>query len=175
MANDFEMLKRAIEDSGRVQEYRPSTYDELKEYYKNEYGERGWIGAYAQAVTGSERKSGGKYLAARRSIEKYEKGMNKTSVYASGEKVQAISSKIPVKQEVNVPIKLTIVGKQGEIKNGVRTTSDRTINMSISPETATKIVKGKGGWSDIWDDYGVNDELFEDGDYKYEAESVTAA
>jgi len=50
------------------------SYGELKDFYQDKFGQKGWIGGLAQAITGSDARSGKEYLAARRSIERYEKG-----------------------------------------------------------------------------------------------------
>lgn len=64
-----------------------NTYTQVRDYYKDKVGERGYIGAMAQAISprqaGVKAKDDKPYLAARRSIERYEKGQFKNIANAA--------------------------------------------------------------------------------------------
>lgn len=74
----------------------PTSFAEIKEGLIEKHGTRGWIGAYAQAVTGSDKRSGKEYNAARRSLERYETGQYKTlKKYGAPAQVEKVGQTLP--------------------------------------------------------------------------------
>jgi len=113
-----QLLQNAV-DSKMVPVYMTS-YTQIKDYLQDKHGAKGWIGAMAQAVTGSEKRSGKGYRAARRSIERFETGQQKSTGYAKkmpdvGKTLPPIGKKLPGNS-----ITVTVKGKQYEGSKGGR-------------------------------------------------------
>ena len=106
MTMDRGKLERAVE--GKWRDVHARSYEEAKEHLKDVYGAKGWIGAMAQAVTGSATRSGKEYSAARRSIERFESGQYKSSRYAQkAASVVVVDRRLPGNQ-----MTITVKGKQ---------------------------------------------------------------
>ncbi len=106
-------LREAVD--GKWVNIYASNYAQVKEQLQDQEGQRGWIGAMAQRVSGSESRSGKAYLAARRSIERVEKGQFKESRRYSpemarvGRTLPPIGKKLPDNQ-----ITITVNGEHAD-------------------------------------------------------------
>jgi hypothetical protein len=90
-----EKLLRDAVESKMVPVYMTS-YSDVKDYLQDKHGQKGWIGALAQAYSGSDRKSGKEYKAARRAIERYETGQNKSMKKYSGKNAEVGKTLPPI-------------------------------------------------------------------------------
>ncbi len=79
--------------SQRTPVYR-ATYGDVRDYYVKQYGEKGYRGALAMALSGAESKKDKAYLAARRSIERVEKGQYKGFAAKYAAKVPEVGQKL---------------------------------------------------------------------------------
>jgi hypothetical protein len=108
---DRDKLQAAV-DSKWVPVYA-SNYSQVKDALQDKHGQRGWIGALAQQLSGSEKRSGKEYLAARRSIERYETGQFKSMKKYSPEMAKVGKSLPPIGKALpNNQINITVNGKQ---------------------------------------------------------------
>lgn len=176
MANDPELLRNAIANSSDTTPVFATSYNDVREYYQDNYkklGYRSWIGAYATALTGQSR--GKEYRAARRSVEMYESGRQKTSVYAKEEKATAVGAQLPpVAYELKGnSITISIDGDQKDIRGGVETSQPRHIDVTFRGNDARQFVLNPT-WADVWEEWGVPEELAEDGDYEVAVSRVSA-
>jgi hypothetical protein len=166
------MLQETV-DSKFVPVYM-TNYDQVKDYYQDQYGDRGWIGKMAEAVAGRNTSVPAKqdkpYLAARRSIERYEAGKFK-SMKTYGGKMAGVGRSLPPigKTLPGNEIKITVRGTQNEGKSGTR---DRNISVTFKGSDAYSFANNPT-YADIWNEYGVNPDLFEEGDYAIEVEAVS--
>lgn len=173
MASREEQLTRAAH--GAATPVYMTTYSEQREYYKDKYGQRGYIGAMASAYAGTTDKKSLEYKAARRSIERIEKGQykgfGKTSQYRA--KVPEVGKQLPPTSYTpkQSEIKVKVTGKQSDGHGGTR---DRTVEVSLSGPSAYAFVNSPQ-YTDVWDAYGVDEDLFESGDYELEVETVTVS
>lgn len=161
-----QMLQRAV-DSKLTPVYM-NTYNQIKDYYQDTHGQRGWVGAMAQALTGSSTKSGKEYKAARRSIERFETGQNK-SMKKYGAKMPSVGRSLPAigKRLAGNAITITVHGSQdGKQHKGTR---NRKIEVTFTGARAQEFADSPT-WDDLWDEYGA--DLGDDSDYAIDVESV---
>lgn len=160
------MLHRAVES--KLTPVYMNTYDQIKDYYQDTHGQKGWIGAMAQAVTGSTAKNGKEYKAARRAIERFDSGQNK-SMKKYGAKMPSVGRSLPAigKRLAGNSITITIQGTQpGKHHKGTR---DRKIEVTFTGPRAQEFVDAPD-YDSIWDEYGV--DLGDDSDYAVEIYAV---
>jgi hypothetical protein len=166
-------------------------YNEVKQSYQDKYGQKSWIGKYVESLglrtVGVKSKDDKPYLAARRSIERFEKGKQSSSTYA--DKETADKAGIKLGAILHVPkqntINIVVHGTTKELRNGKMVDVHHSpIKASFSGSDAVAFVNevynpgssgtGMNAYQMIWDDYGVDYDLFEDGDYELEVGSVSA-
>ena len=122
-----EMLQQRVQ----AQTFTPiyaTTYDQLKDYYQGVEGQRGWIGALAQALSGSANRSRSnkEYAAARRAVERYEKGQHKSLSKKYSDQFKTIGRKLPpVGYRPPKKIKITFQGRV-QVSGGRRKKDSRT-------------------------------------------------
>lgn len=171
MSDRDDMLREAV--VGKMVDVHMTTYEQVKDYYQDKAGARGWIGAMAAALSprqaGVSAKQDKGYSAARRSIERLEKGQFKNmrkyspQMAAVGKTLPPIGKKIP-----GDAITITVKGEQREGKKGTRS---RNITVTFKGADAYSFADNPS-YGDIWDEYGVDSELFEDGDYAIDVYAV---
>lgn len=93
MSEDGGLLQRAVDS--KFEPVYASTYEEVKDALQDKHGQRGWIGAMAQQMAGSEGRSGKPYLAARRAVERHETGQYKNWKQDYGGKISEIGKSLP--------------------------------------------------------------------------------
>lgn len=166
--DEMGMLQSAVDR--HTQPIHMAHYEQLKDYYKDKYGARGWTGAMAQALTGSEKRSGKEYLAARRSIERHETGQYGKFGKGYSAKIPEVGKQLPPigKDVPGGQLTLTVKGTQGDGKGGTR---ERTITVTFKGPSAYSFANDPS-YTDIWGEYGVDEGLFEDGDYAIDIYSV---
>src|SRR6266496_1135032 len=152
-----------------------SGYTDVREAYRAKYGEKTWIGKYIDALglrtSGVKAKDDKPYLAARRSIERAEKGVNKSSSYASTKEANKAGEKLPpISRAPKGDVTLHIKGNQKTGKGGTR---ERNITVKMSGDEAYTWVNNPT-WETMWDygDYGY--AFDEDGEYALTEVSITA-
>lgn len=148
-----------------------ATYDQLRDYYKDNFRSDQWIGAMAQAVSGSDKRSGKEYKAARRSIERHESGQYKgfKPVYVSG--FQAAGMKLdPISRNPKGGmVSITVHGNQYD---NVPSHKGRNINATFGGSEAYAFANNPS-YEAIWNAYGVHPEYFEEGSGEMEIVSVS--
>ncbi len=87
-----------------------STYGDVRDIYREKYGKKEYIGQMALALSGASSKKDKAYLAARRSIERVEKGQYKGFAAKYAAKVPEVGEQLPVqsyqpKGDVTITIK----------------------------------------------------------------------
>lgn len=120
---DREKLRDAV--AGKFVPIFMTSYADIKDYYQDKHGAKGWIGAMAQAVSGAETRSrkDKPYMAARRAVERFESGQNKSmKKYGTASKMEAIGKTLPpIGQKLpGNTITITIKGKQSDGSKGGR-------------------------------------------------------
>lgn len=92
-----------------------TSYQDIKEGLIEKHGRKNWIGAYAMTVSGASSKKDKEYKAARRSIERFEKGQFKTlKNYGTAPQLAKVGKTIPpVAHMPPGSIKITLRGMQG--------------------------------------------------------------
>ena len=181
MANSDDMLRQAIDRSDNVKDRYATNYEDVKEAYREKYGERQWKAEYVKGLgLRSENvrlaKQDKQYQAALRSIQLYESGKNKSSFYANSAYAQVAARRehiVTGKELKGSSITLDIKAKQGDIRGGVRTTQDRYIRISISGSKAQQFVLNPN-WETVWDTYGLDYDFAEEGDYSLDVYAVSA-
>ena len=170
---DKSPLQRAID--GATNPVYPSSFAEIKEGFREKYGDRGWIGKLAAVYTGAT--SGKEYGAARRAIERVNTGQYKDfkkAEYRSG-LVEAGKQLDPIRRDVpGQGLVLTVNFTAPEDKGHSKRAREFTI--SLDYVTATEFVADPNYdfLFDEWFDGGA-DAYGEDGDYEAENVQVTAA
>lgn len=161
MANKQELLTNAITDAG----LRDYSYDQIKEYYQDKYGQRHWISEYSKAIA---KDTGGNYRSIARSIQRFDSGQYKSSKYTTDTNATKISRQ-EVLPSLRDTVSLTMQGKQSDIRGGTMTEGDRTIKLTVqfSGDNPT--------WEDVWNDYEWDYDIAEDSEYQFSAYSVVAA
>lgn len=159
-------------------------YGEVKQAYQDKYGSKNWIGKYIESLglrtPGVKAKDDKPYLAARRSIERFEKGKQSSSTYASGNNVNEASQKLgaishmPTQNTITVTVRGKVKGKNHCPVHASFSGADAVafVNEVYNPGSSGL---GMNAFEMIWDDYGVDYDLFEEGDYELEVTGVSAA
>lgn len=175
------MLRDAV--NRRTENVYPTSYADVKEGLIEKYGQSGWIGAMAQAITGSEKRSGKEYLAARRSIERYETGEFKTLKKLGG-KIPDVGKQLPPigKRVKGGSLTLTVKGRQASYsprnKAGKRTksTRERSFTATFTGTDAQSFADDptyRAFFHQLDGDYPDDViDLFEDGDYELDIYAV---
>jgi hypothetical protein len=158
-----------------------TSYEDVKEGFIDKYGEKRWIGKYIESLglrtEGVKAENDKPYLAARRSIERFEKGKQKSSGYS--QKAEQAGRQLPpigVRPRKD-SITISITGKQGR-----RT---RHISATFRGSDAYDFVNDPSTWK-VWHRYAVdaNDgdpeglaDTFDgdDPDYAIDPTSISAA
>jgi len=158
-----------------------SDFAEIRTQLKEEYGDRGWIREYLKAAglrnESIPAKQDKEYLAARRSLERYEINQNRTSIYTKTEYAEKVGKTLePVGYKANQSITVTLTGhQQGRTRHFTATfkgidaqafvsePSTRAIFRQYAIDTGTNpkdidylVDLWEGDSADYGDDYGVD-------------------
>lgn len=165
--NRDDLLNTAIR--AKTDPIHMSTKAQIWEYYldQNEGNKTKAASAAAQALSGQT--SGKEYRNQRRNFEG-----NRINQLGDKPKWKAFGTQLP---EIGRKLKgdsltLTVKGKQGIYKKGKRTgTRERTIEVTFKGANAQGFIEDPSYYS-IWDEYGVDADLFDEGDYEIEVYAV---
>lgn len=167
--NKQEMLQNAVND--KLTPVYMTDYGQIKEYLIEKHGQRGWIGAMAQMMSGSasRAKSDKPYQAARRSIERFEKGQFKSM---KSRDVKDVGKQLPpIGKVLKGDITITVKANQ---KDGRKGTRDRSFTATFTGMDAQNFVR-EPTFRDIYEQLDYPEDvidMFEDGDYELDIYSV---
>ncbi|SRR5260221_385741 len=162
---DYDALSQAAHDKSSPMYMK--SYGELKDYYQDKYGNRGWMGALAQAIAGSDARSGKEYLAARRAVERREAGTHQGFGKEYTAKVPEVGKQLPPThyEAKGGQVSFTIRGEQ-------QGRGERDIKVTLRGDAAYDFVNNPS-YDKLWSAYGVAPELFDDGDYALDITSIS--
>jgi hypothetical protein len=166
---DGQELRDAIE--AKTDAVYMSSYEELKDYYQDKHGARHWIGAFAQALSGSPTRSRGDkaYSRARRTIERHESGQYKKFGKDVAQKFEQIGKSLPpVRREIpGGKLELTLRAKQGNRERSWTVTFSGSDAYSFMENPSYRAFFEAANYPD----YVI--DMFEDGDYMLSEEAVS--
>lgn len=174
-----EMLQREIERISKP--VYMSSKEEIVRYYQKEYpgtGKSGWKQTLIRdtlAAKGVTKAGVGDKEYARQSknmARRFDPSRLNTPEKKTSKEYQALGKTLPpiARKPTRTSITVQVEGQQ---KMGKRTgTRDRTIDAKISGADLYHFVNNPQ-YSDIWDAYGVDDGLFDDGDYELTVTGVS--
>jgi hypothetical protein len=139
-----------------------SSKSELMSYYHDHYGKH-WKSQIASDLSGTPDKKSRAYQSAIRNFQGdrlAKEGRDKTRWQALGEKLPPMSLK-PKDNQITITIQGTQQGR------------NRIIKVTLSGPQAYAFVNHPN-YSDVYEAYGVDGDLFEDGEYAIEVSSVSA-
>jgi hypothetical protein len=156
-----EKLQAAIDAiTGPYSEYM-SDLDDIKEYYQDEYGQRGWIRSMVHDFMGLTPANGRAYQSARRRIERWADGStrpgkkNKDALRDLGEQLPPTRRGVPP-GGINVHVKGTFVVSS---KEGARY---RDFDVRLDEMEALDFVENPS-YEEIFETYGVDGDMFAGG------------
>lgn len=164
MANDNNLFREAIERQ-TVPTYLSRKAD-IIEHYRDTYGEKTWKSHLAQDMSGSTDKRSKEYRSAMRHFQGdrlAKEGRDKSRWEALGQTLPS-TGRVPT----NGTLTFTVTGTQHDPYGGLR---DRTITWTMKGASAFDFANNPN-WIDFWDDYDVDPDLMEEGDYEMEVGSV---
>ncbi len=91
-----DQLQRAIDEVTEPYTEYMSTWEEIKDYYQDEYSEHKWIGALVHDLTGHQPSDGRAYATDRRRIERWTDGTTRPGK-ASKEALADLGRRLPPK------------------------------------------------------------------------------
>src|SRR5689334_19195146 len=135
------------------------TWDEIREYYRDQHSEHTWIGALAMDLTGSANRRGKAYSAARRNIERWTAGVSKPGK-KSRSALAALGKTLPPKRRGVPPggIDVTI---QGTIKIS-KDRRWRDIQVHMDELEAFELANDPS-YEAVFEAYGVDGDMFAGG------------
>jgi hypothetical protein len=156
-----ERLQAAIDAiTGPYSEYM-SDFEDLKEYYQDEHGERGWIRGMVHDFMGLTPADGRAYQSARRRIERWADGSthpgkkNKDALGDLGKQLPPTRRGVPP-GGINVHVKGTFVVSS---KEGARY---RDIDVHMDEMEALDFVDSPS-YEEVFETYGVDGDMFAGG------------
>jgi hypothetical protein len=138
-----------------------STWDEIKDYYQDEYSEHKWIGAMVRDLTDLTPADGRAYATARRRIERWNDGTTRPGK-ASKEALADLGKNLPPKSRgvppggINITVKGTFYVSK---KDGRRY---REIQVHMDEMEAFDLVNDPS-YEAIFEEYGVDGDMFAGG------------
>jgi hypothetical protein len=168
-----DLLRNAIE-SATAPIYATQKSD-IVEYYRENYG-KNWTVQAALDLSGAAKGS-----TAYKSAQRHFQGSRLDAVpktakaqAAQAERFKVLGEKLPPigrqLKEGQTSITVTVKGTQ---PNNTAAGRQRTIEVTFSGNQATQFINDPQ-YASIWDEYGVEPDLFEDGDYEIEVSGVSA-
>jgi len=152
---------------------------QIADYYRDK-GEKDWKSATARDLVGIAKNRKGEDMSYRNIRRRFEArggkegtGGSKKDIAALGQNLPA-TSHVPTQNTITVTVRGTVGGKYHSPVTATFSGSDAIafVNEVYSPGSSGT---GMNAYQMIWDDYGVDEDLFEDGDYELEVEGVSAS
>lgn len=173
---DQERLEQAVEANSTP--IYATSYHDVREEYVSKYGQRAWIGEYIKGAglrnpSIARARDDKPYLAARRSLERFEKGQNKSSALASPTVAERAGKQLPpiARAPIGGQIRIVVKGtQQSGYKRGGGIRS-KTVDVTFKGSDAVEFVNNPT-YEAIWDEYSVEPDQFDDGEYELTINSV---
>jgi hypothetical protein len=147
----------------------------VTDYYQDTYGTN-WKSHAAAAIAGTTDKSSRAYKSASRQFqmdkrtgqERYKSERVTADTRARYESVGKTLPPVGRKLQGD-SITITVTGTQKAGKG--KGTRERTINVTLKGANAQDFINNPS-YGDVWEEYGVDADLFDDGDYAIDVSSV---
>jgi len=148
--------------------YTLTTKAEVIDLYKDKYGIKTWNSHLASDIAGTSDKKSKAYKSAIRNFQG-----DRLDKAGKGVKWAEIGSKLsaPLRTPKSETLTITIKGTQLTSRKTFR---DRQITVTLKGDAAKNFVNNPT-YADIYEEYGVDDGLFDDGDYELGVASVSIA
>ena len=156
-------LEDAIEGAGLESGQYMTTFDEISDYYKDEYGQRNYIRAMVEALTGKTPNDGRAYQSARRRIERWADGSTKPNAKGRAELVK-LGLELPALEEIYVPDEGIEVSVKARFRVSKKQKNDRerTISVTLTGIAAYDFLKNPT-YEQIFEAYQVDGRMFAEG------------
>jgi hypothetical protein len=161
MPNDNNLFRAAIERQTTPTYVRSKA--DIIEHYRDTYGEKDWKSHLASDLAGTTDKKSKEYKSAIRHFQGDR--LEKAAGRSAAPRFEAVGKQLP---PVSVTPKdgtltFTVGGSQSDPYGGHR---NRTINHSMTGTTAYDFANNPN-WQDFWEDYDVDADMMEDGEYEF--------
>jgi hypothetical protein len=156
-----DQLQRAIDQVTEPYTEYMSTWDEIKDYYQDNYAEHKWIGALVGDLTGRTPADGRTYYSDRRRIERWNDGTTRPGK-VSKEALADLGKRLPPKRRGVPPggININIRGTFYVSKRDGRRYRDIAVHMD---ELQAFDFVNDPSYEAIFEEYGVDGDMFAGG------------
>jgi hypothetical protein len=166
MANDH-MLERlqAVVNSKTELAYMSNKAD-IIDFYRDKYSTKGWTRAIAQDLHGMVKNRAGEDVSVK-NIQRRFQGNRLAKEMSKHDKplYEQLGKKLPDQGRKLKGDSITIEVKGHQSAGTNKGTRDRTIEVTFTGANAHNFINNPS-FQDIWEEYGIDPDLFEDGEYE---------